>query len=394
VTARKKLEGQVQQTQKMEAIGTLAGGIAHDFNNILAAIVGYAELARIKTPENREVRAYLEGVLQASNRASGLVRQILAFSRPEQSERRPIELRPIITEALGLLRATIPSTIEFKSEFRSDAPVVFADATQVHQVLMNLGTNAWHAMKDRPGLLHVKLERCVIDATHEASRARLAPGVYARVSVIDTGGGMDAEHMQRIFDPFFTTKAPGEGSGLGLAVVHGIMAGHEGAVTVYSEPGHGTVFHLYFPAYPGDATAVGIDMASTPRGAGEQILFIDDEESLARLGGQILTALGYTVEVSTQPVAAVELVRASPQRFALVITDQTMPGMTGLDLAGVLRGIRLDLPIILMTGYSLALNAERLNEVGLRQVMLKPIGIHALGIAVHSAIHPEGRPPL
>ncbi|HEY9248786.1 MAG TPA: PAS domain S-box protein, partial [Rariglobus sp.] len=394
VTSRKKLEEQVQQTQKMEAIGTLAGGIAHDFNNILAAIMGYAELARMKLPDNREVRAYLDAVLQASNRATALVRQILAFSRPQQLERRPVELRSVVTEALGLLRASIPSTIGFKSEFAADTPLVFADATQVHQVLMNLGTNAWHAMTDRPGLLQVTLERCVIDDAHESARARLAPGVYARVSVSDTGTGMDAGRLRRIFDPFFTTKPPGEGTGLGLAVVHGIMAGHEGAVTVCSEPGQGTVFHLYFPAYAGAPGAIVADAGAIPRGEGEQILFIDDEESLARLGGQTLATLGYEVEVATQPSAALALVRASPQRFALVITDQTMPGMTGLDLAGKVRGLRPDLPVILTTGYGLALPAERLAEAGLHQVMLKPVGMRALGIAVHAALHPGPKPPL
>ena len=255
ITEYRTLEEQFRQAQKMEAIGTLAGGIAHDFNNILAAISGYTELARMTLKENPEVREHLGAVLQAASRATDLVRQILTFSRQQPPERRPIQLRPVVAESLKLLRATIPSTIEFDTSLAADAPTVLADATQIHQILMNLGTNAWHAMKDRTGRLQVKLEKCVVDAAHAATQPRLRPGVYARVSVSDTGCGMDQATLRRIFEPFFTTKPPGEGTGLGLAVVHGIMDSHDGAVTVYSQPGEGTVFHLYFPAHAGEAAA-------------------------------------------------------------------------------------------------------------------------------------------
>jgi PAS domain S-box-containing protein len=384
VTGRKKLEEQLRQSQKMDAIGTLAGGIAHDFNNILAAINGYTELSRMKLTENPEVHGYLESVLQASGRATELVRQILTFSRRQKVERRPIQLQPIVTEAFKLLRASIPSTIEFEISLK-DAPVVLADATQIHQMLMNLGTNAWHAMKDRPGMLQVKLERYVVDASHASLQARLHPGDYARLSVSDSGSGMDQETLKRIFEPFFTTKATGEGTGLGLAVVHGIMETHDGAVTVYSEPGEGTVFHLYFPAFAG-AETVASDLGEVPRGHGERILFVDDEELLVKLGQKALTALGYEVEIATQPAAALALVRADPQRFALVLTDQTMPGMTGVDLARQLLQIRPGLPIILLTGYGLSLTSERVKAAGIRHLLLKPVTIHSLGSAVHAAI--------
>lgn len=386
ISGRKKLEEQYRQAQKMEAIGTLAGGIAHDFNNILAAIYGYTELAQVALKENPEVHEFLEAVLKASRRATDLIRQILTFSRRRQPERRPVQLRPIVEETLALLRASIPSTIGFEAILATDAPVVFADATQVHQVLMNLGTNAWNAMRESPGRIKIELERWVVDEAQAASSAQLHPGVYARVSVSDSGCGMDQATLERIFEPFFTTKPVGEGTGLGLAVVHGIMASHDGAVTVDSEPGEGTVFHLYFPAFAGEAGAIADDDSGVPRGHGERILLVDDEELLIRLGVTTLTGLGYQVETALRPVAALELVRSDPARFALVITDQTMPGMTGTDFASRLRQIRPGLPIILTTGYGMSLTPERLKEAGICQLLPKPTTICLLGTAVHAAL--------
>jgi signal transduction histidine kinase/ActR/RegA family two-component response regulator len=387
ITTRKKLEGQFHQAQKMEAFGILAGGIAHDFNNILTAIIGYTELSQMLLEENPEkVREHLRAVLQATSRATDLVRQILTFSRQRQPERRPIQLQPVVAESLKLLRSTIPSTIEFDTSLATDAPTVLADATQIHQVLMNLCTNAWHAMKERSGRLQVKLEKSTVDVAYAATQPRLRPGVYARVSVSDTGCGMDQATLQRIFEPFFTTKPPGEGTGLGLAVVHGIMESHEGAVSVYSQPGEGTVFHLYFPAHAGKTTVAAAKKGPVPRGNGERVLFVDDEELLARLGQKTLTALGYEVEVATQPAAALAMVRADPQRFALVVTDHTMPGMTGLYLASQLLQIRPGLPIILMTGYSPLLTSARVEAAGIRQLLLKPTTIQLMGASVHAAL--------
>ena len=389
ITERKKLEDQIRQTQKMDAIGTLAGGIAHDFNNILAAINGYTQLAQMKLKDNPEVLQHLGAVRQAAGRAAGLVRQILTFSSQQPQERRPIQLQPVVVETFDLLRATIPSTIEFDLDLAADAPTVLADATQIHQILMNLGTNAWHAMKDRPGRLQVKLERFTVDAEFAATSVRLRPGLYARLSVSDTGTGMDQATQKRIFEPFFTTKAPGQGTGLGLSVVHGIMDNHDGVITVYSEPGQGTVFHLYFPAHAGEAIMTQAEEARVPHGRGERILVVDDEETLAQLGRKTLVALGYEVEVTTQPAAALALVRSDPTRYALIVTDQTMPGMTGVDLAAQLRLIRPDLPVILMTGYAASLAVEQAGATNVRQVLLKPATVHALASAVQAALVPQ-----
>ena len=385
ITERKQLEEQIRLSQKMDAIGTLAGGIAHDFNNILTGISGYTELAKMAAKGNPVVSEYLDTVLLTAGRASHLVRQILTFSRQEPLERTPIQLLPVVKETFNLLRATIPSTIEFDLSLANDAPTVFADATQIHQILMNLGTNAWHAMKDRAGRLQVKLEKFVVDARLAAETPRLHPGVYARVSVRDTGSGMDQATLQRIFEPFFTTKSIGEGTGLGLAVVHGIIDNHDGAITVESQLGEGTTFRVYLPAYAGDAALTRTEAGATPRGHGERILVVDDEELLARLGQKTLIALGYKVEFATKPSVVLAMVRSEPERFSLVVTDQTMPGITGLALATQLREIRADLPVILMTGYAAAVTPEQIKVAGIR-VLLKPATIHSLGTAVRAAL--------
>jgi PAS domain S-box-containing protein len=385
-TNRKRLEEQFRQSQKMDAIGTLAGGIAHDFNNILTIINGYTELAQMEVQENPLASEYLGTVRVAANRATDLVRQILTFSRQQPLERRPILLLPIVTETLKMLRSSIPSTIEFDLSLASDSPRVFADATQIHQILMNLGTNAWYAMKDRTGRLEVKLERCVVDAAFASMQPRLQPGVYARLSVGDTGCGMDQATLGRIFEPFFTTKPPGEGTGLGLAVVHGIMDNHDGVITASSQPGKGTVFHLYFPEYIGEAVLAAAHEGPLPRGNGERILMVDDEELLVQLGKQALSALGYRVEVATRPEAALAMVRDDPERFSLVFVDQTMPGMTGLALASLLRQIQPDLPIILMTGNNLSLTPENVAAAGILRVLIKPSSLHTLGCAAHDAL--------
>ncbi|HEY5079086.1 MAG TPA: PAS domain S-box protein, partial [Opitutaceae bacterium] len=390
ITQQKLLEEQFRQAQKMEAIGTLAGGIAHDFNNILAAIVGYTELARLILTDNPDVREYLGSVLQATTRATVLVRQILAFSRQQPPERHPIQLRAVVAETLELLRATIPTTIEFETSVAADAPAVLADSTQIHQILMNLGTNAWHSMRDHGGRLTVRLERCVVDAERATGQALIRPGTYACVSVSDTGSGMEPHTLRRIFEPFFTTKAPGEGTGLGLAVVQGIMDSHDGAITVESKPGTGTEFRLYFPEHVGEEEPAVPDEQPLARGNGELILFVDDEELLVRMGEETLTALGYRVKGSMKPATALEMVRADPELFSLVVTDQTMPGMTGLLLASEIMQIRPGLPVILTTGYSAALTPERVEAAGIRHVLLKPTNMKSLASAIHGALH--GKP--
>jgi signal transduction histidine kinase/ActR/RegA family two-component response regulator len=391
VTQRRSLEAQVQQAQKMESLGTLAGGIAHDFNNILAAISGYTELTKM-TVTAAPAREYLNAVSTAATRATELVRQILAFSRQNQPQRTPLQLRQVIQESLKLLRATIPSTVEFRSELAPDAAPVLADATQIHQVIINLATNAWHAMGDRPGRLTIELINLEVDDFVASTNPNLKAGHYVRVSVSDTGCGMDRNTLTRIFEPFFTTKPPGIGTGLGLSVVHGIMRNHDGAVTVYSEPGAGTTFHLYFPQYAGRTAATAAAPASLPRGHGERVLFVDDEAVLAALSEVMLRELGYTATTMTQPGEALELVRQNPAAWDLVITDFTMPGMTGVDLAQAIHAVRADLPIVLMTGYTIGLTVERLRPVGIRHILPKPQTAETFAFAIQQALRPDPQP--
>jgi PAS domain S-box-containing protein len=379
---RRQLEEQYRQAQKMEAIGTLSGGIAHDFNNIIGAIIGFTELAKMDLNGNPVVAEHLDDVLLGANRAADLVRQILAFSRQHEQERKPIQLRHVVTEALKLLRATIPAPIEFEVSIAKDVATVLADATQVHQIVMNLATNAAHAMKDRMGRLGVVLENYDVTPDGVEAHPGLPTGRYVRLSISDTGCGMNEQTVSRIFEPFFTTKAPGEGTGLGLAVVQGIMQSHEGAVTVYSHLGEGTTFHLYFPVSGAEEIEAEIETVSVPRGAGESILYVDDELPLARMGQKVLEHLGYSVEMFTLPLEALEAVKRDPQRFSLVITDHMMPRLTGLDLASQLLAIRPNIPIILMTGYTATLTVERVHKMGLRDLLIKPISVANLAASV------------
>jgi PAS domain S-box-containing protein len=394
VSGRKRLEDQIRQSQKMDAIGTLAGGVAHDFNNILSIINGYVQLAEIDMRDNPRISEHLRAVRVATDRATDLVRQILTFSRQQPFERRPTALVPIVAETLKLLRASIPSTVEFKTEFATNVPMVLADATQIHQIVMNLGTNAWQAMKDQTGRLEVKLGRCVVDAAFAAMQPKLRPGVYARLSVSDTGSGMDPATLGRIFEPFFTTKPVGEGTGLGLAVVHGIMDNHDGAITAYSALGEGTIFQLYFPEYVGAPAKVAVDEKKVPRGQGQRIMLVDDEELLTTLGKLALTNLGYEVETAARPEAAIEMFRTFPGGFALVLTDQTMPGMTGLVLARHLKEIQPGLPVILMTGNNISVSPAKLRGAGITQVLLKPHSLHALATAVQLGLNSGPTIPL
>jgi len=366
----------------MEALGTLAGGVAHDFNNIIAGISGYTELARMSGASGAELNEHLDAVSLCAKRAAALVKQILAFSRHEEHARHPIQLHHVVGEALHLLRATVPATIEFKSKLARNLPTVLADATQIHQIVMNLGGNAWHAMRDRAGRLSVELDACDVNANLAEIHPGLRVGRYVRLSVGDTGHGMTPATLARIFDPFFTTKGPGEGTGLGLAVVHGIMQSHEGVVTVYSHPGEGTIFRLYFPSCEAAKPEEESDEAPVPRGRGERVLYVDDEELLSLMSQRALSQLGYTAEIRNNPKAALELLRADPNRYDLVITDLAMPGMTGLELSGELLKIRPDLPIILVTGYAANLTAGQVRGLGIRELLIKPHSFQALGVAI------------
>jgi CheY-like chemotaxis protein len=317
------------------------------------------------------------------------VQQILAFSRQQGHAQRPIQLRHITEEAMRLLRAAVPTTVEFQIMLGNDVPVVLADETQVHQILMNLGTNAAHAMREHGGQLTVKLENCTIDAELGTGQSKLSAGQYARLTVIDTGHGMDERTLGKIFEPFFTTKPPGDGVGLGLAVVRGIVNEHKGMITVSSRCGQGTTFQVYFPAHRVVVDEVVNTSPIVQRGSGERILFVDDEPTLANLGKLVLDRYGYATDTCSDGRQALELVQASPDAYALVITDQMMPFMTGTDLAQRLGTIRPNLPIIIATGCLDPLLPDQLRALGIRQLLRKPLSVRALALAAHQVLSSE-----
>ena len=385
ITERKRLEAHLRQAQKMEAVGTLAGGIAHDFNNILMAILGYTELTLHDVPEESIAWHNLQAVLVAGKRATALVRQILTFGRRTEQARQPIQLPPLIKETLKLLRATLPTTIELRQVLDENPMTVLADPTQIHQVLINLCTNAAQAMRQSGGVLEVRLEAIDLPAAVATPPAGLRAGPYIRLTVRDTGHGMQPETMERIFEPFFTTKGPGEGTGLGLAVVHGIIASHGGVITVVSTPGQGTTFVVYLPQSEQRPAPLARPQEPVPRGH-ECLLFVDDEEALVRLGQAQLAQLGYEVVACTSSVKALEVFQATPQRFDLVITDQTMPQMTGEALTRALRHLRPDLPVILCTGFSDVMTAEKAQALGIDAFCMKPLFIHDLGLTIRQVL--------
>jgi PAS domain S-box-containing protein len=384
-TGLKKLETQLQQAQKMEAIGTLAGGIAHDFNNILGGIIGYAELAKMKAPEGSKVITYLDKLIKSSNRAAALIKQILTISRQHKQEQRPVQVRYIVNEALELLRATLPTTIEIRKDLVKDTGIVNADPTQMHQVIMNLGTNAGQAMQEDGGVLEVSLANVESEDLSAEKHLDLDAGSYLRLTVSDTGYGMTSEIMERIFDPYFTTKDIGEGTGLGLSVAQGIIKAHGGTITVYSEMGKGTTFHVYLPLILEEEREEKKSEGPLPTG-NERILFIDDERALIEIGGQMLERLGYEVVTKRNSVQALELFRAEPDRFDLVITDMTMPDMTGDKLAQELMKIRPQIPIILCTGHSILVSEEKAKEIGIKAFVMKPLVMRNLAETVRKVL--------
>jgi PAS domain S-box-containing protein len=387
VSGRKKLEDQLLQAQKMEAIGTLAGGIAHDFNNILAAILGYAELASIKAQDDPEITENLQQCLQAVHRAKDLVRQILTFSRQGKQERKPMDIRPIVKEGLKFLRASLPVTIEIRENIDGNLGVIEADPTQIHQMLMNLCTNAAHAMREKGGTLEVSLAKFILTPERSSAIAELEPGPYLKLRVSDTGHGMPPEVLRRIFDPYFTTKQGGEGTGLGLAVVHGIVKSYRGGITVSSEPGKGTAFEIYLPGvYPAREPVRAVKPEPLPLGGNERILFVDDESAIVEVAQGIIERLGYKVEVRTSSIEAREMFRANPDRFELVITDMTMPNMTGDKLAQEILSIRPGIPIILCTGFSEYITEERAKAMGIQEFVMKPLVMRDLATVIRRAL--------
>jgi len=381
-----RLESQLRQAQKMEAIGTLAGGIAHDFNNILYAILGYTQLAIDDVEEDSSVHASLAEVLRAGDRASQLVRQMLTFSRRTEQERSPLLLGPVVKEAMKLLHGSLPATISISERIDSACGEVMADPTQIHQVIMNLCTNAFQTMREKGGTLEVNLSEVSISSDQEMSRLDLERGRYAKISVSDTGPGIDAAILDRIFEPYFSTRSPQEGTGLGLAIVHGIVKDHGGGIAVASEVGQGTTFTVYLPlcATPDRVSRVG---ATEAEGTGDEgrILLVDDEEMVRKMGKTSLERLGFEVTACGDGAEALAAFRSAPRQFDAVVTDQTMPGITGMEVAKEMLKIRPDIPVILTTGFSEVTDEEQVRAAGIAGFLQKPVDISNLAATIRRA---------
>jgi PAS domain S-box-containing protein len=387
--ARASLEAQLHQSQKLEAIGTLAGGIAHDFNNVLTPILAHAEMALLESPAGSPIRSDIEAILAGAQRARDMVQQILAFGRREEIERQTVDVRLVTSEALRLVRASLPSTITIDERLPAGAAVVVAVPTQIFQVVVNLCTNAAHAMKEAGGVLCVSLGLVTLDGgpLPGGVGAKPAAGRYIRLAVTDTGCGMDAPTLARVFEPYFTTKGRNEGSGLGLAVVHGIVTRHGGHLAATSLPTLGSTFEIYLPAADA-AGASAVQPAPTAAVAGghERILFVDDEPAIVRVAARILRQIGYEVTTLTESVEALRLLRETPDAFDLLISDQTLPGLTGVELVREAHAVRADLPVILCTGFSESLDERAAKAVGAHALLMKPFSREALTRAVRGAL--------
>jgi len=382
---KEKLRAQLLQAQKMESIGTMAGGIAHDFNNILAIILGNTEMAIKDVPEWNQGRQNLEEVIKASLRARDMVRQILAFSRQTKVEQKPMRIRPIVEDSLRLIRSTAPTTIEIREDYSVRSDTVLGDPTQISQVLVNLCTNATHAMREKGGVLDISLRNTEFDQDTAALHQDLPSDKYVALTVSDSGHGMEPEIAERIFDPYFTTKGVGEGSGMGLSVVHGIIKDHGGVVRVESEPGKGSSFEVFLPVLVRDVEPSSEPFATLPTGS-EHILFVDDEQALADLGKRMLQHLGYQVTVRTSSIEALEAFKAQPDKYDLLVTDMTMPNMTGKDLSRELLRIRPGFPIILCTGFSEMITEDSAKQMGIKAFVMKPLVLREIAETVRRTL--------
>ncbi len=382
VTYLSQLERQLAQSQKMEALGTLAGGIAHDFNNILGAIYGYGELLNLEMDPESQSYQDLQGLLNAAARAAELVSQILTFSRQGEVKKEPLDMDSVVREAVALLRATLPSTIRIREEFGPGLGRVLGVRHQIHQMILNLGSNASHAMAETGGTLEIGLQRIELDPLAAGEKGLPQEGFYCRLTVRDSGTGMDEATLNRIFEPFFTTKEVGRGTGLGLSVVHGAVKAHGGAIAVESRPGEGTLFEILLPCTAQEGVEPLDGEAEPPLGNGKRVLLVDDEPDLVSLTGQMLRSLGYEVVAFNRSVEALEFLKAGTGEIDGIISDQTMPEITGLELARRAREMRPGLPILLVTGYSEALSPERVEDAGVSRTLMKPYTRRALGLAL------------
>jgi PAS domain S-box-containing protein len=371
VSEQQKLEVQLRQAQKMEALGTLSGGIAHDFNNILAAIVGFTELLSGHIAKGSRDAHRIERIMEASIRGRELVQQMLTFSRKTEQEKKPLRVSSIVKETVKLIRATTPATISVKVNTMTESDLILGDPTQIQQVLMNLCTNAAYAMRENGGSLDIDLNDFSVSAS-DGNPDGIEPGLYVKLTVRDTGTGISGDIVNKIFDPFFTTKKLGEGTGLGLSVVHGIVKHSNGHITVESELGRGSTFTVYFPRITGGPEADDVSDDELPTGS-DRILFVDDEEALVEMGEDILAELGYEVASRISSREALEFLKLDPTRFDLVITDQTMPEMTGVELAKEVLAIRPDMPIIMCTGFSYVVDADKARAAGIKAFAMKPL---------------------
>ena len=377
---KEMIEKRLRQAQRMESLGTLASGVAHDFNNILSAISGYAELARLRCSAHSKMQQYIDQICTASIRAKNLIKQILIFSRQGESKKRDIDISIVIRETLKLIQATLPSTIEVKQCIHACLGEVFADDSQIHQIVMNLCTNAYHAMQQDGGLLEVALDRVTVGTYDSQCYPIISPGNYLKLTVSDTGVGIPADILSRIFEPYFSTKPTGEGTGMGLSAVHGIVEDHGGGIKVNSIQGVGTTVHVFLPLSA--AASAPLDEYTVDA----SILIVDDERQLLNIGKEYLEDMGYAVVTMDNPLDAVEAVRLNPEKFDLIITDLTMPNMTGEKLAGEIRKILSDIPIILCTGFDSYCELDHLKALGIDHLLTKPINLDELDTVIHKLI--------
>ncbi len=386
------LEKQLRQTQKLEALGTLASGISHDFNNILGIIYGNIELAIMILPKESKIIRNLNIALAAADRAKAMIMQILTFSRQKEQEQTPFIISTVVSEVAVMMEALLTSDIKIKTQIADKSSIILGDPTQLHQVVLNLCTNARLALKAKGGVISVFLDKVQISENSRLTFPRLKPGFYAKLTVADNGPGMEREVTERVFDPFFTTNEVGKGTGLGLSVVHGIVLNHRGAVSVESEPGVGTAFHCYFPiAGETQEERKAIVTKSSITGGTERILLVDDEQAILDIYMELLLSIGYFVESTTDPQQAIDFIKENPHRYDLIITDHTMPDMSGFSLSEQIHEIAPDLPIVLFSGTGNLPESKDLKKIGIRAFLAKPFSHHRIAVAIRNVLNDSSR---